>query len=58
MKRLISLALAAVLVLLCLPGMAAAEPLTRDELNAWLSAGLDRARALWAGTLDQIRAFF
>lgn len=30
----------------------------RDELNAWLSAGLDRARALWAGTLDQIRAFF
>ena len=35
MKRLISLALAAVLVLLCLPGMAAAEPLTRDELNAW-----------------------
>ena len=30
----------------------------RDELNAWLSAGLDRARALGAGTLDQIRAFF
>ena len=30
----------------------------RDELNAWFSAGLDRVRTLWAGALDQIRAFF
>ena len=30
----------------------------RDGLNAWLSAGLDRARSLWTGALEQIRALF
>ncbi len=28
------------------------------ELEAWLQAGLDHARALWTGVLEQIRSLF